>query len=496
MLVDLGNGDCRAKLASRQGPGGGRGSPRAQRGIVSDRLESGGGAPAGDQGDPAGDEGSGPSRGGRAHPPSRDPDAKLPVSRSRRPDRHPAAARVHARPRTAAASSSKHQDAAQAAVRRDQTGGSAPLRLATLARDAAGKPVADVSLRAVCLSMGRGGVPLSPANGHLGRRDGARQDDASDHRVAPVAPCRRGAESPAGLPQAAGGQLAARVPRLGARGPAAGHRGRPGPAPLAMGIARRARQTRQLRTPAPRPGNPGRLAGDGNRLRSGHPRRISADQESPERDQPGGPGHPPAPRLGHDRHAHREQLGRSGRDLRFSDAGLPRADDGAAADGAGRGRLRAAADQGPGAHRPPAQAVPRRRARFDALTAGNLQAGRGRRRAAVDGVGRFGDDPARFRVGLALEADLQLRSRHRGQLQARAARGRSGGSGRQRTQGPGLQPMGRYPATAPGSPPTLRPARVPRQDSAPSTRGRAPPIPRGRRAARAVDQLWGGRSWG
>ena len=61
-------------------------------------------------------------------------------------------------------------------------------------------------------------VSLSASGGDPGRRDGAGQDDAGHHGHPAVAPPRRGAERAAGLPQAAGDQLAAGVRRLGAGG--------------------------------------------------------------------------------------------------------------------------------------------------------------------------------------------------------------------------------------------------------------------------------------
>ena len=62
-------------------------------------------------------------------------------------------------------------------------------------------------------------------------------------------------------------------------------------------------------------------------------------------------------------------------------------------------------------------------------------------------LGDGGHDPARLRAGAAAEADLQLRSRHRRQQQARTAGGRPGGNRRKRPQGDRLQPVGRHAAS-------------------------------------------------
>ena len=59
--------------------------------------------------------------------------------------------------------------------------------------------------------------------------------------------------------------------------------------------------------------------------------------------------------------------------------------------------------------------------------------------------GRRHHDPARLRAGPAAEADLQLRSGHRRELQAGAAGGRPGRSRRQRQEGDRLQPVGQVP---------------------------------------------------
>ena len=77
-----------------------------------------------------------------------------------------------------------------------------------------------------------------------------------------------------------------------------------------------------------------------------------------------------------------------------------------------------------------------------------LSTGRRRRRAAADRDGRRGHDSARLRAGAAAEADLQLRSGHRRELEVRAAGRRSGRSRRQRPQGDRLQPMGRHAGDA------------------------------------------------
>ena len=70
--------------------------------------------------------------------------------------------------------------------------------------------------------------------------------------------------------------------------------------------------------------------------------------------------------------------------------------------------------------------------------------GRERRRSAADRDGRRRDDPACLRTGAAAQADLQFRSGHRREQQARTARSRPGRSRGQRAQGDRLQPMGRH----------------------------------------------------
>ena len=60
-------------------------------------------------------------------------------------------------------------------------------------------------------------LPLSAARGDPGRRDGPGKDHAGDHGHPPAAPPRRSAKRAAGLPQAAGDQLAARVRTSGRR---------------------------------------------------------------------------------------------------------------------------------------------------------------------------------------------------------------------------------------------------------------------------------------
>ena len=220
-------------------------------------------------------------------------------------------------------------------------------------------------------------------------------------------------------------------------------------------------QDRQLRTVAARP----RVARLEQRpaLRPGGARRSrSGSRTAPARTSEVGPRDLAAAQLGPDRHAGRKQRRRPGGDLRVPRPGLSFAEDEAAADGPGGQRLRPAAHQGPGAHRPAAQDVPRRRAGTDARAARDLSAGRGRRRGAADRAGRRGHDPARLRAGAAAEADLQLRSGHRRQLEARTAGSRPGRSRRQRPQGDRLQPMGRHARAAGRAARAVRPAGVSR----------------------------------
>ena len=74
--------------------------------------------------------------------------------------------------------------------------------------------------------------------------------------------------------------------------------------------------------------------------------------------------------------------------------------------------------------------------------AAGVSDGRGRRRGAAGRVGRRGDDPTRLRVGVAAEADLQFRPRHRRQREAGTPRSRPRRGGHERTQGDRLQPVG------------------------------------------------------
>ena len=116
----------------------------------------------------------------------------------------------------------------QAAGRRDQAGRPAALPVAAVAGIAAGRRRAGVSLPAVSVSVRGHRVSLSAAGGDPGRRDGAGQDDAGHHGHPALAPSRRGAQRAAGLPQAAGDQLAAGIPAVGAGGAGDGDRRRSG----------------------------------------------------------------------------------------------------------------------------------------------------------------------------------------------------------------------------------------------------------------------------
>ena len=107
--------------------------------------------------------------------------------------------------------------------------------LAAVAGIAAGRRLAGVSLPPVPVPVRGHRVSLSAPGGDPGRRDGAGQDDAGHHGHPPAAAPRRGAKRAAGLPQAAGDQLAARVRRLGAGSAGDGHRRRSGQTPAGSG---------------------------------------------------------------------------------------------------------------------------------------------------------------------------------------------------------------------------------------------------------------------
>ncbi len=136
----------------------------------------------------------------------------------------------------------------------------------------------------------------------LGRRNGARQDDAGHHRHASVAASRPGTERAAGVPQAAGDELAAGVRRLVARVAGDGRRGRSGQTPVAMATARRPAANRQLRVAATRSRIAGRPA-----FRPGRARRIATDQEPRQFDQRGRVFDFAQAQLGADGHAGRKQ---------------------------------------------------------------------------------------------------------------------------------------------------------------------------------------------
>ena len=180
----------------------------------------------------------------------------------------------------------------------------------------------------------------------------------------------------------------------------------------------------------------------------------------------------------------------------FLAPGLLSPDDEAPPHGPHDPRLRPAADQGAGAHRPAAQAVPRRGAGSDAGAARNATGWpRTKGVLRLTELGDVGHDPARLRAGAAAEADLQFRPGHRRQREAGAARGRPGRGRRQRPQGDRLQPVGR--ARSSGSAEHLRRFRpleyhgqVP---AGPARRGRSGASATTRTPARAADELRGGR---
>ena len=212
---------------------------------------------------------------------------------------------------------------------------------------------------------------------------------------------------------------------------------------------------------------------DGRRggLRSGRPRRIAAGEKSGQRHQRGRLFNRAETQLGPDRHARGKQRRRPAGDFRVSGPGLSFAGDEAAAAGPGGERSRPPPHEGAGAGRPAAETLSRCGVGTDPAAARVLRIGGKRGRLAADGNGRRGNDPARLRVGAAVEADLQFRSRQRRQLETGADRGRSRGGGRQRPQGDRFQPMGRRDRAIGGGTGAVWPLGVSRPDSPPPPRG-------------------------
>ena len=130
--------------------------------------------------------------------------------------------------------------------------------------------------------------------------------------------------------------------------------------------------------------------------------------------------------------------------FRLPRTGFPLARDEAAGHRANDRRPRSSPHEGSGAPRFAAQAAPRRAARPDARTTRELPAGRRGGHRAADRNGRRGHDSTRLRVGLAAETDLQLRSAHRGQHEARTHRSRSGRNRPKRPESDHFQPVGRH----------------------------------------------------
>ena len=137
---------------------------------------------------------------------------------------------------------------------------------------------------------------------------------------------------------------------------------------LAMAAARRAGADRQLRSPAAATASRGGAARRRGRCTSTWwcSTNRSGSRTAPAHTSQVVRAIGRAAELGPDRHARGKQPRRPGGHLRVSGPRLPLARDEAAADGPDGQRLRAAADQGPGAHRPAAQDVSRRRAGADA----------------------------------------------------------------------------------------------------------------------------------
>ena len=225
------------------------------------------------------------------------------------------------------------RDPPQTAGRHHQARRPAVLRLAAVAGNADGRFIARFSVQAVSLSVRGRGVSLSARRRGAGRRNGAGQNDAGDHGDALAASLGEMRSVLLGLPQAAGDQLAARVCPVGAGVAGRGDRRGSSQAALAMAAGRRADQNRQLRGAAPRSAN-GRRSEPA--LRSGRARRIAADQESRQHDEPGRALDLAHAQLGADRHAGRKQPGGPGRHFRVPRPGASFCRHEAAARWAGR----------------------------------------------------------------------------------------------------------------------------------------------------------------
>ncbi len=260
----------------------------------------------------------------------------------------------------------------------------------------------------------------------LADENGLGQDDAGDYGDSPAASPRGSSPCAAGLSQAAGEQLAAGIRPLGPGNPPPGRRRRPGAAAVAVAIARRPAAHRQLRSPLSRSRSDGRRRRRRPRggLRSGRPRRIAAGEKSGQRHQRGRLFTCAETQLGPDRHARGKQRRRPAGDFRVFGPGLSFAGDEAAAAGPGGERSRPPPHEGAGAGRPAAETLSRCGVGTDPAAARVLRIGGKRGRLAADGNGRRGNDPARLRVGAAVEADLQFRPRQRRQLETGADRGR------------------------------------------------------------------------
>jgi hypothetical protein len=267
---------------------------------------------------------------------------------------------------------------------------------------------------------------------------GLGKDDAGDQHDPSAAVLGRSAQRAADLPEAAGQQLAPRVHAVGARDPGGHHRRRPRAAAMAVdGTGRRRRianyellmRDRDLVT-TPRPA-----------FRPGRAGRSAADQEPVQHDQPSGPRDPAHP-----------QLGLTGTPVENSPDDLV-----GIFDFLSPGYL--SPGMKPRAMAKATRDYILRRTKDMVLTDMppklfrdaelELSPSNGRRtkppRTTGSAARRHGGgdhDPARVRAGPAAEADLQLRSGHRSQLQIGTAGGRHGRSRGQRPESDHLQPVG------------------------------------------------------
>ena len=209
-----------------------------------------------------------------------------------------------------------------------------------------------------------------------------------------------------------------------------------------------------------------RWSDDGSlQFRPGDSRRSPADQKPRQPHQPGRARDRPPPQLGPDRHAGREQPGRSGRHFRILAPGhlsptmKPRRMGQAASDYV----LRRTKDKVL-TELPPKMF---RDAQFE-LTAEQRET---YQLAEEEGVLRLTDMGDAATIQHVFELVLRLKQicnfdPATGQRQVRTAGGRLGRSRRQRPQGDRLQPMGRHAAHAARAVGALRPARVSRPGAA------------------------------